>query len=121
MLKSRRKSCVFRNEMDEYQLSCPESMFKIHKFKTEEEAKALGKISKSGTYSHVNDEYWVAEESLLTNIFDESVEVITQIFKINVPLGVEWQVGRQLAATVIDKFLITKEFLDTSLSNIITS
>lgn len=78
---------------DEYQMSCPESMFKIHKCATEEEAKALGKLSKSGSPSHVGEEYWVAEENILSTIFDESVELISSLFKLNTSFGVEWQVG----------------------------
>ena len=60
--------------MDEYQLSCPKSMFKIHKFKTEEEAKEI-KYSRSGSPSHVGDEYWVSEENVLSlqeKLFNQS-------------------------------------------------
>lgn len=79
--------------MDEYQISCPESLFKIHKFKSEEEAWASGKVAKSGTPSHVGDEYWVAEENILSSIFDESLEMISQLFQLNVPFGMEHQIG----------------------------
>ena len=78
--------------MDEYQLSCPKSMFKIHKFKTVEEAKEI-KYSRSGSPSHVGDEYWVSEENVLSNMFEESIDLISQMFKLRVPFGVEWQVG----------------------------
>ena len=78
--------------MDEYQLSCPKSMFKIHKYKTEEEAKET-KRSKSGSPSHVGNEYWVADENILSTIFDQSMDLISQMFKLNVEFGVEWQVG----------------------------
>lgn len=74
-------------------MSCPESIFKIHKCKTEEEAKALGKLSKSGAISHVGDEYWIAEENILSTIFDESVDVVSNMFNFKVPFGVEWQLG----------------------------
>lgn len=83
--------------MDEYQLSCPESMFKIHKFKTEEEAKALvGKLSKSGGVSHVGDEYWIGEENVLSTIFNESIENITQSFKSPLEFNSEWKLGRKV-------------------------
>lgn len=76
---------------DEAQFSCHPSLFKIRKFKTKEEI--TEKYSKSGSPSHVGDEYWVAEENTLSTIVDESVDKVVRDFKLKVPLGVEWQVG----------------------------
>lgn len=79
--------------MDEYQLSCPQDLFKIHKCKTEEEAKALGKLSKSGGISHVGDEYWVSEENILSTIFDESISDICSYFKSPLQFDSEFKIG----------------------------
>lgn len=94
---------------DEYQLSCPKSMFKIHKYKTEEEAKET-KRSKSGSPSHVGNEYWVADENILSTIFDQSMDLISQMFKLNVEFGVEWQVGTNWRKLPLIKRILWKKY-----------
>lgn len=79
---------------DEAQYSCHPDMFKIHKLKDEKEASELAKqVSRSGAASHVGDEYWVAEDNILSRTIEESINKIVEDFKFRVDLGIEWQVG----------------------------
>lgn len=74
-------------------------MFKIHKLKDEDEAKALAKqVSRSGAASHVGDEYWVAEDNFLSKVIEDSIAKIVKDFNFRVNLGVEWQVGDSWAS-----------------------
>ena len=83
--------CDTHNETDEFQMSCHESMFNIHKFKSKDDI--TKKYSRSGAPSHIGDEYWVAEENTLSTIADESVDQVVRDFKLKVPLALEWQIG----------------------------
>lgn len=84
---------------DECQYSCHPDMFKIHKLKDEDEAKALAKrVSRSGAASHVGDEYWVAEDNFLSKVIEDSIAKIVKDFNFRVNLGVEWQVGDSWAS-----------------------
>ena len=79
---------------DELQVSCHPSMFDILKFDNEEDAETYAKLtSKSGSSSHVGDEYWAAPESVLSKLVDDSVKHVNDMFKLRVNLGVEWKVG----------------------------
>lgn len=68
-------------------------MLNIKKFDTEEEAKTNLTVSNNGI-SHVGDEYWICDKNILNTTIEDSIEHVCNMFKIRVPLGIEWQVGK---------------------------
>ena len=92
ILKRRRESYVSRNVTDEQQYDMHSDLITIHKYKTEEEAKENLILTNNGI-SHVGDEFWVADENILTTTIEESIKHVCDNFKVKVPIGIEFNVG----------------------------
>lgn len=84
--------------MDELQLDCPSSVFDIHKFDNEDEAKAFCKANNdSGAPSHVGDEYWCCPDNIVSDVILDSIYQVQTQLKLRVDLGIEWQIGTNWA------------------------
>lgn len=77
---------------DEAQYDVHPDLIPIHKYKTEEEAKANLIVSNNGV-SHVGDEFWIAGENILSKTLDDSIKFACDSFKMRVPIGIEFNVG----------------------------
>ena len=77
---------------DEQQYDMHSDLITIHKYKTEEEAKENLILTNNGI-SHVGDEFWVADENVLTTTIEESIKHVCDNFKVKVPIGIEFNVG----------------------------
>lgn len=64
----------------------------IHKYSTEEEAKANLIVHNNGI-SHVGDEFWISGENILSKTLDESIKYACDNFKMRVPITIEYNVG----------------------------
>ena len=84
--------------MDELQLDCPASIFDIHKFDSEDEAKVFCKDNNdSGAPSHVDEEYWACSDNIVSDIILDSIYQVQTQLKLRVNLGIEWQIGNNWA------------------------